>query len=149
MLTDWLKQRAGQFDQRDLARTYVVVKAGEPAVLGYYALSNHRVSFDALPPDQSKGPPRLDVPVILLGRLAVDRAAQERGLGSHLLIDALRRARNLAEHIGVRAVKVDAIDEEARRFYLKIGFTALLDDPKHLLIPMHVVRKLDLPPFEA
>jgi len=149
MLTDWLKTRAGQFEKRDLARTYVAVRTGGTVVVGYYALSNHRVAHDVLPPDQSKGLPRLDVPVVLLGRLAVDRTAQGKGLGSLLLIDALRRSQHLAEHVGVRAVEVDAIDDDARRFYLKFGFTPLLDDPNHLLLPMHVVRKLDLPPFRA
>ncbi|MDG3004906.1 GNAT family N-acetyltransferase [Paludisphaera mucosa] len=147
MLTDWLKQRAGQFEKRDLARTYVAARAGEAVVLGYYALSSHRVAFEALPADQARGLPRLDVPVVLLGRLAVDLTAQGRGLGSLLLIDALRRAQHLAEHVGVRAVEVDAIDDDARAFYKKFGVTPLLDDPNHLFLPMQVVRKLGLPPL--
>ncbi|APW61412.1 GNAT family N-acetyltransferase [Paludisphaera borealis] len=145
MLSDWLRQKAGQFQKRDLARTYVAVRKGEAVVLGYYALSNHGVAFEALPADQAKGLPRLDLPVVLLGRLAVDRSAQGRGLGSLLLIDALRRAQHLAEHIGIRAVEVDAIDDAARNFYLKFGFMPLLDDPRHLFLPMQVIRKLGLP----
>ena len=70
-LDDWLKMRAGQFDRKDLARTYVAVHAGQASVLGYYALASHRVRFDALPSDQAKGLPKTDMPVILLGRLAV------------------------------------------------------------------------------
>ena len=91
--------------------------------------------------------PRLDVPVVLLGRLAVDRSVQGQGLGSLLLIDALRRAQHLAEHVGIRAVEVDAIDEAARQFYSRFGFVPLLDDPNHLFLPMPVIRKLGLPPF--
>jgi len=68
--------------------------------------------------------PHIDVPVVLLGRLAVDRAEQGKGLGGFLLIDALRRAEHLAERIGVRAVEVDAIDATARRFYARRGFIA-------------------------
>ena len=63
-----------------------------------------------------------------------------------LLIDALRRINGIAEHVGIRAVEVHAIDESARRFYLKFGFRPLVDDPLHLLLAMSVVRKLDLPP---
>ena len=73
VLTDWLRQRASQYDKRDLARTYVARRSDERIVLGYYAISNHRVTHEALPADQAKGLPRLDVPVVLLGRLAVDR----------------------------------------------------------------------------
>lgn len=146
ILTDWLTQRASQFDKRDLGRTYVATRSGDRIVLGYYAISNHRVAHNALPADQAKGLPRLDVPVVLLGRLAVDRSIQGLGLGSLLLIDALRRAQHLAEHVGVRAVKVDAIDDAARPFYLRFGFVPLLDDPNHLFLPMGAVRKLNLLP---
>ena len=88
ILTDWLKQRASQFEKRDLSRTYVATKSVDRLVLGYYAISNHRVTHEALPPDEAKGLLRLDVPVVLLGRLAVDRSVQGQGLGSLLLIDA-------------------------------------------------------------
>ncbi len=47
----------------------------------------------------------------------------------------------------IRAVEVDAIDQDARRFYLRFGFTSLTDDPKHLFLPMLVIRKLNLPPL--
>ena len=147
ILTEWLRQRAGQFENRDLCRTYVATRSGETTVLGYYAISNHRVAHEALPASESKGLPRLDVQVVLLGRLAVDRSVQGQGLGSLLLIDALRRARHLAERVAIRAVEVDAIDEAARQFYLKFGFMPLLDDPNHLFLPMPVIRKLSLPPF--
>ena len=97
---------------------YVATRRGETVVLGYYAISNLRVSHKALPADQAKGLPRLDVPVVLLGRLAVDGSAKGRGLGSLLLIDALRRAEYLSGQVGIRAVEVDAIDEAARNFYI-------------------------------
>jgi GNAT superfamily N-acetyltransferase len=146
-LNDWLQRLAGQHERRDLARTFVAVREGDPRVLGCYAISNHLVRYDALPEDQAKGLPTIDIPVALLGRLAVDKAAQGQGLGQHLLIDALRRAAHISRHIGIRAVEVQAIDEAARRFYLKFGFVSLLDDQRHLLLPMQVVRKLELPPL--
>jgi len=87
------------------------------------------------------------VPVTLLGRLAVDKTVQRRRLGEHLLLDALRRANHISRHVGVRAVEVHALDQSARAFYLKYGFIPLQDDQHHLYLPMHVVRKLHLPPF--
>ena len=146
-LNDWLQQRAGQYERRDLARTYVAVRENDPRVLGYYAISNHLVRYDALPEDQAKGLPTIDIPVVLLGRLAVDKAVLGQGLGAHLLMDALRRAAHISEHIGIRAVEVDAIDDDARQFYLKFGFVSLLDDQHHLFLPMQVIRKLELPPL--
>jgi GNAT superfamily N-acetyltransferase len=146
-LNDWLQKLASQHERRDLARTYVAVGPGDQHVLGYYAVSNHRVSYEALPADQARGLPRIDVPVVLLGRLAVDRSAQGQGLGEFLLIDALRRANHLADQIGIRAVEVDAIDRAAQNFYRKYGFVSLLDDERHLYLPMAVIRKLNLPPL--
>jgi GNAT superfamily N-acetyltransferase len=146
-LTSWLKERAGQFERKNLARAYVAVRPGQPLVLGYYSLSTHHVAFEALPPDQAKGlPPRMEVPVVLLGRLAVDRAAQGQGLGGLLLIDALRRALRVAEQIGIRAVEVDAIDEVARDFYRHYGFITLADDPLHLYLSLKAVEALGLTP---
>jgi GNAT superfamily N-acetyltransferase len=147
MLTDWLTHRASQFHRKDLARTFVAIQPGDRAVCGYYALSSHQVLFDALPDSEGKGLPSIDVPVVLLGRLGVDRRIQGQGLGSLLLIDALRRVQRLAEELGIRAVEVDAIDQEARNFYLKHGFKPLLDDPAHLFMPLHVIRQLNLPPL--
>jgi GNAT superfamily N-acetyltransferase len=143
-LNAWLRERAGQFDRKDFSRTFVAVQPASQVVLGYYALSNHRVLHNVLPPDEAKGLPRLDVPVVLLGRLAVDHIMQGRGLGSFLLIDALRRTQQIADQVGVRAIEVDAIDETARSFYVKFGFCSLLDDPSHLYLPIQIIRKLNL-----
>jgi len=146
-LNDWLKIQSGQFDRRDLARTFVAIEPGQTVVAGYYALSNHRVSRDVLPADEAKGLPRIAIPVVLLGRLAVDRRRQGLGLGSFLLIDAMRRVQQIAEHVGVRAIEVDSIDATAQQFYLKFGFKLLLDDPHHLYLPMSAIRALKLPPL--
>lgn len=147
-LNDWLKDRAGQFDRRDLSRTFVATRSEETPVLGYYAISMHRVVYDALPPSEAKGLPRLDIPVVLIGRLGVDKTVQGQGLGALLLVDALRRALQLSDQVGIRAVEVDALDEVARRFYLKFGFKSLLDDPQHLFLPMREIRQLKLDPIE-
>lgn len=143
-MNEWLRDRAGQFDRRDLSRTFVATRPAESRVLGYYAICTHRVVYDVLPPAEGKGLPRLDVPVVLIGRLAVDRTAQGQGLGAILLVDALRRSLTVSEQVGIRAVEVDALDVPARNFYLKFGFGALLDDSRHLFLPLHEIRKLKL-----
>jgi GNAT superfamily N-acetyltransferase len=146
-LDDWLKLRASQYEKKDLARTYVAVRSGDVAVVGYHAIATHRVAYEALAADQARGLPRTDVPVLLLGRLAVDRSAQGQGLGSLLLLDVLRRAQHLSDKVGFRAVEVDAIDDAARTFYLRFGFTPLADDPHHLYLPMTAIRRLGLTPL--
>jgi GNAT superfamily N-acetyltransferase len=147
MLNEWLKDRAGQFDRRDLSRTFVATRPDETLVLGYYAISTHRVIYDVLPSTEAKGLPRLDIPVVLIGRLAVDQSVQGRGLGALLLVDALRRSMQISEQVGIRAVEVDALDDTARNFYLKFGFCPLLDDPRHLFLPVQEIRKLKLDPL--
>ncbi len=147
MLNDWLTTKVSQFEKKDLARTYVLMETGSNLVKGYYALSNHTVIYESLTADQAKGLPQIDMPVVLIGRLAVDRSVQGRKLGESLLIDALRRAEYLAAKIGIRAVEVDAINPSARCFYERYGFLSLSDDPHHLFLPMHIIRKLQLPPL--
>ena len=147
LLDEWLKDRASQFDRRDLSRTFVATRPELVAVHGYYAISTHRVGYEVLPTAEAKGLPRLAVPVLLIGKLAVDRRAQGQGLGALLLVDALRRALQISEQVGIRAVEVDAIDDTARKFYLKFGFRSLLDDPRHLFLTISEIRKLKLDPY--
>lgn len=146
-LNDWLATKVSQYEKKDLARTYVLVERGQNQVRGYYALSTHTVVYEALPADQAKGLPHIDLPVLLIGRLAIDVSIRGQRLGEYLLTDALRRAEYLSRRIGIRAVEVDAINDAAHAFYARYGFVSLKDDPRHLLLPMSAIRKLDLPPM--
>jgi ribosomal protein S18 acetylase RimI-like enzyme len=139
-LNDFLQRFARQNDDKGLGRTFVAVHPGETAILGYYTMASGAVTFDSVPEKL----PRYPIPVIHIGRLAVDMKARGRGLGEWLLIDALRRATMIAEQIGIYAVEVRAVNDMARAFYLKYGFVALLDDPLHLYLPMKTIRQLKL-----
>jgi GNAT superfamily N-acetyltransferase len=79
------------------------------------------------------------VPVMILGRLAVDRGFEGRRIGSGLLKDALRRILGVADVVGVRAVLVHAIDEDAVRFYLRFGFVPFPTDGKTLFLPVETI----------
>ncbi len=70
ILNEWLATKVSQFEKKDLARTYLLVEAGSTVVKGDYALSNHTVAYESLPADQVKGLPQIDMPVVLIGRLA-------------------------------------------------------------------------------
>ena len=78
--------------------------------------------------------------VVVLARLAVDRAQQGKGLGITLLQDALMRAEHAADTVGVRAVLVQAIDAAARSFYLRYGFSPSPVDEMRLMLLMKDLR---------
>lgn len=144
-LDDWLVRHAGQFERRHLARTFVAVVEGETRVVGYYSLLTHHVQYENLSLALAKGLPRLDIPVVLLGKLAVDRSRQGQGIGALLLVDALKRVTRIANEVGVRGVEVDAINDSARQFYLKYGFHQLIDDENHLFLSINTLNQL---PFD-
>ncbi|MDX9910532.1 MAG: GNAT family N-acetyltransferase [Phycisphaerales bacterium] len=143
-LDDFLRKFASQNLRAGITRTFVALRPGERTVRGYYSLAAGSVHFDHLTEEQRKRLPKYPVPVALLGRLAVDRGAQGQGLGPLLLMDAFQRIARAEREVAIYAVSVHAIDDAAKRFYLKYGFTELADDPRHLFIPMATVRKLGL-----
>lgn len=139
-LDDFLKRFARQNDEKGLSRTYVAVLPGEPKIYGYYSISSGAIQFNQMPEKL----PRYPVPVIHLGRLAVDVNTKGQGLGKILLLDALKRATSVSKQLGIYAVEVYALNDAARDFYLKYDFASLLDDERHLYLTMKAIRKLGL-----
>lgn len=139
-LNTYLSNFARQNQEKGLGRTYVAIEPGDSTIRGYYTLSAGAVTFDQVPDKL----PRYPVPVAHIGRLAVDIRFQGLGLGEMLLVDALKKTSDAAESLGIYAVEVRALTDNARKFYLKYGFISMRDDPLHLYIPMKVVRKLQL-----
>ncbi len=137
-LNDYLKLFARQNDSRGLGKTFVAVLPNETIVKGYYTVSSSSISFETLPENL----PRYPIPVVHLGRLAVDHSARGTGLGGILLIDALLRADRLADQLGIYAVEVRALNAAARNFYLRYGFEPLSDDELHLYMTIKTIRKL-------
>jgi GNAT superfamily N-acetyltransferase len=82
------------------------------------------------------------VPVMRVGKLAVDKKHKGRGIGAELLWDVLRRANHLSDEVGIFAVVVDAKGADAVAFYLKYGFLPLSDDPKTLFLPIKIISSL-------
>jgi GNAT superfamily N-acetyltransferase len=122
------------------AQTYAAVLNG--AVVGYYSLSTASVEYDAATERMKKGLARHAIPVLLLGRLAVDHTWQGKGLGSSLLRDALRRVAAAADIVGIRAVLVHAKDDAARRFYEHFDFDPSPVDPLHLFLLVKEIARL-------
>lgn len=142
-LDRYLKQQARQEADRCVVAPFVAAVSPEARVLGYYTLSASVLSLADLPDKLARQLPRYpQLPVTLLGRLAVDQSAKGQGLGEHLLLDALSRSLTHAGQIAAMAVVVDAKDEDAARFYRHYGFLPLQPQPSRLFVPMTTVAKL-------
>jgi GNAT superfamily N-acetyltransferase len=142
-LDRYLKQQARQDAERRVAAAFVAVRPPERRVLGFYTLSASVVRLGDLPESTARRLPRYpELPVTLLGRLAVDRTARGQGLGEHLLLDALYRSLAHAARIAAMAVVVDAKDASAEAFYRHYGLVSLQSSPGRLFLPMKTVERL-------
>ena len=131
-LNTWLVKRALANGASGASRTYVVC-SGERLVVGYYSLAAGSLAVLAAPGRLRRNMPD-PLPLIVLGRLAVDSAWTGRGIGSGLLKDAVLRSMQAADLIGVRALLCHALDQEAKAFYLKHGFVESPLDPLTVLL---------------
>ena len=142
-LDRYLKQQARQDADKRVAAPFVAVNPPDTRVLGYYTLSASVLTLADLPEDLARKLPRYpQLPVTLLGRLAVDESTKGQGLGEHLLMDALHRSLAHADQIAAMAVVVDAKDESAANFYRHFGFLTLQAQPSRLFVPMRLVAQL-------
>ena len=141
-LNIFLKTLATQHQAKKFSQTTVATFVGENVVRGYYAISSGNVDLSILPEKERKGLPRHPVPVVHLGRLAVCKSVQKQGLGEHLLMHAFERVLRISLEMGIYAIEVVAIDENAVKFYSRYGFIGLEDDKKHLYLPMKVIESL-------
>jgi GNAT superfamily N-acetyltransferase len=136
----WLQKYALQNQANDSARTYVVHRAN--AAVGYYTISAGSVARERATARAAHGLANHPVPVSLLARLAVDKNEQGNGLGSALVKDALLRIERAADVLGIRAVLVHAIDEQARGFYERFDFEACPGDALHLMLLTKDLRRM-------
>jgi GNAT superfamily N-acetyltransferase len=141
-LTRYFREQIGQDEHARVAVGYVAV-TDDGWVAGFYTLSSYTVPANEFPSEITRKLPRYaSLPAILIGRLAVDRRHQRRGIGDLLLIDALKRSLAESESVGSWAVFVEAINEKAAGFYRKYDFIALPDQPLRLFLPMRTIEKL-------
>jgi len=138
-LNDWLRQLARQHQDKGLSKTFVATREEQPArICGYYALTLAELENRHLPEAWRKKLPRR-IPGVRLGRLAIDKDFQGKGLGELLLVDALTRARRIYTDAGGIGLFVDAIDEQAAGYYRRFGFLASPDNPLLLFLSAKVL----------
>jgi GNAT superfamily N-acetyltransferase len=141
-LDRYLKQYALKNDQNGISRTFVAFSSEDSqTIAGYYSCCTGAIAREDFPVELRESLPRYPTPVILIGKLAVDRAMQGRGLGKHLLFHALENALRVSQKVGVFAVRVDAIDEVAKGFYAKSGFGELPNFPLSLYLRIETFKQ--------
>lgn len=140
-LNEYLQRYARQQHEGGGARTFVAVPLDTSAtILGYYTISPGAIAFAKTPARLTRKLGRYDVPVFRLGRLAVSRPLQGRGLGADLLFAAGERALAVADAVGGVALAIDAKDEQAAAWYERFGALRLLDEPLRLVLALDTIR---------
>lgn len=135
----YLQRYARQNHESGGAKCFVALPADAPSrILGFYTLSPASIEYARTPAIAKKGLARYDVPAFRLGRLAVDKTVQGRGLGAALILRACARCIRVAEEVGGVALLIDAKDERAARWYAAHGAVTLLDAPLSLVLPLAV-----------
>lgn len=137
-LNTWLTRQALKNEVSGASRTYVVCI--DNTVVGYYCLAAGAVVRTEAPKPMQRNMPD-PIPVMVLGRLAVDLANQGQGIGRALLRDAILRVLQAAEIVGIRAILVHAISDEAKRFYLSHGFQESPIEPMTLCLALGTARQ--------
>jgi GNAT superfamily N-acetyltransferase len=141
ILNDWLRKRALNNNRSGASRTYVICEGQR--VVGYYCLATGGIEHDAAPNSLRRNMPD-PIPVLVLGRLAIDHRYQIQGLGRALLRDAVLRCLHVAEIAGVTALLVHAISDQARRFYQSCGFIQFPIQPLTLCLILKTARQAGL-----
>jgi predicted N-acetyltransferase YhbS len=129
----WLKRRALKNQATGASRTFVVCEGRR--VVAYYALASSAIAIRDSSGRFRRNMPE-PIPVVVLGRLAVDSAFQGQGIGRALVRDAGLRVIHAADAIGIRGLIVHALSSEAKAFYSKVGFESSPLDSMTLMITL-------------
>lgn len=138
-LDQWLRTRALRNEKMNVSRTFVSTETDSLRVAGFYSLAASAIRLAIAPGPVRRNSPD-PIPVILLGRLAIDQSYQGIGLGRALLKDAVRRVLTVADVVGVRALLVNAIDDEAAAFYQHFEFITSPIDERTLFLPLSRIQ---------
>jgi GNAT superfamily N-acetyltransferase len=132
-MNDWLRRRALPNESSGASRSFVVCQGA--MVVGFYALATGAVRRENAPGMIRRAMPE-PIPVMVLGRLAVDLNWQKQGIGTGLLKDALLRTLTVSKQAGIRALVVHALSEDAKHFYLLHGFKESPLQPMTLMLSL-------------
>ena len=132
-MNQWFRQHAWRNQQANVSRTTVLCDAEAGAVAGYVTLSTGHIEREFLPKASQRNRPA-NIPIFLLGQLAVDRRLQRMGIARSLLLYALKTSVLVAKQVGCFGVLTHPLDEDAVGFYRHFGFEDLPYDPRRSMI---------------
>lgn len=135
---DWVRRRALANQDSGATRTFVACEDNK--VVAYYALASGGVIASRVPGGSRRNMSD-PIPVAILARLAIDTSLQRQGIGRVLVQDAARRVMNAAGSLGMRGILVHAISDEARSYYIALGFEPSHLDPMTLVISLADLRE--------
>ena len=131
----YLKIIARQHLNKGISRTFVIIDVQSPdVILGFYTLAACEIQTDKLPRKYAKKFPS-KIPAAKLARLAVSKRRQRQGIGSLMMIDAMKRVLTVSRQLGITGFFVDAKDSAAKEYYLQYGFLELPDNPLEMFLP--------------
>lgn len=140
-LNRYLHNTALQHTEKGISRTFVLVADEDPSeILAFFTLASCEIVVDKLPKKHAKKYPT-QAPAAKLARLAVAKNMQRKGLGTHLMLDAMDRILKVSEHLGIIGFFVDAKNHEAAMFYQQFGFIPLPDNQLQLFLPLATIRQ--------
>lgn len=139
-LNEFLLRHARNSHDKGGAKTFLAVDdSADKKILGFYSLSPASVAYKNTPEVVKRGLARHEIPVFRLGRLAVDRSVQGKGLGGQLLLSAGRRCILAALEVGGVGILIDAKNDRIASWYASFGALPLLDAPLTLLLPLKTI----------
>jgi GNAT superfamily N-acetyltransferase len=142
-LNEFLLRQAGQQQRRGFGKTYVALAEDGITITGFITVSAGQVATASLAVQTTL--PRYPAPVLRIERLAVDARHQGKGIGQDLLAFALHMAVEFSQRVGLYAVLVDAKHEQAKSYYVKLGFIACVDNPLCLYLPIATLAQSIVP----
>lgn len=140
-LNNFLQRHARKSHEKGGAKTFLAIDdTDDTKILGFYSLSPASIAYERTPEIVKRGLARHEVPVFRLGRLAVDKSAQGRGVGGQLLLAAGRRCLYVTAEAGGVALLIDAKNERVAKWYASYGAVPLMDAPLSLLLPFKTIH---------
>ena len=149
-LDNFLRLSAKKQQKDDFTRVFVALAQGSSRILGYYALNTHAVAVAELGRNHPRRVPSTGIlPALYLSMIAVDQSQQGKGLGTHLLMDALARACEVSKEVGLKLLILDVINDggdeafgRRTEFYRRMGFESLSDNPERMFLTIGTIRAM-------
>lgn len=146
-LNNFLKLSAKKQQSDDMTRVYVAVEVGQTKILGYHAINVGRLDVSELSNPPRGTPSHGEIPVLFLGQVAVDQAAQGFGIGSILMHHVFEKASVIADKAGCYAILLGVMADDdgfdrRKAWYQAFGFQSFQSNKARMFMTMKQVRAI-------